>query len=79
MKREFEDYFIFLFVLLIIICIAVAPFFEYISEKRTCKNQATNMGFDYEYNWYFIGENVCTYIMPDGKRIISTKYRALED
>ena len=74
-----EDLIIFICAISIIILMALSPFFEVMSQRRTCMNQANAMGFGYEYKWYVIGENVCTYIMPDGKRIISTKYRALED
>lgn len=76
---EKEDLLIICSVLFMLILIAISPFMEVMSQKRTCKNQAEAMGFGYEYKWYMMGENICTYIMPDGKRIISTKYRALED
>ena len=62
--------------LLVFIC---SPIYGIFSEMVTCKNQATAMGFNYDYDWHLVGDNICTYIMPDGKRIISTKYRALED
>lgn len=62
--------------LLVFICSTIYGVF---SEMVTCKNQASAMGFNYEYDWHIVGDNICTYIMPDGKRIISTKYRALED
>lgn len=46
--------------------------------KIDCRNQATSMGFGYDFEWYIFGTNVCTYILPDGKRVISSKYRVLD-
>lgn len=47
-------------------------------EKINCKRQAEAMGFGYDFEWYIMTENICTYIMKDGKRVISTKYRAFD-
>lgn len=47
-------------------------------EKINCKRQAEAMGFSYDFEWYIMTENICTYIMKDGKRVISTKYRAFD-
>lgn len=47
-------------------------------EKINCKRQAEAMGFGYDFKWYVMTDNICTYIMKDGKRVISTKYRAFD-
>lgn len=65
--------------ILLLVIFVGSPIYGFFSERATCKNQARAMGFEYDYDWHIVGDNICTYIMPDGKRIISTKYRALED
>lgn len=57
---------------LILVFLSIYP------EKINCKHQAEAMGFGYDFEWYIMTDNICTYIMKDGKRVISTKYRAFD-
>ena len=56
----------------------VLNFLSIYPEKINCKRQAEAMGFGYDFKWYIMTDNICTYIMKDGKRVISTKYRAFD-
>lgn len=44
----------------------------------TCRNEAQAMGFKHDYKFHVIGNSTCTYILPNGKRVLSTKYGVRE-
>ena len=58
--------------------VLILGFLSIYPEKINCKRQAEAMGFGYDFEWYIMTDNICTYIMKDGKRVISTKYRAFD-
>lgn len=67
--------------LCLLFLIGLVVFLSFLSvypEKINCKRQAEAMGFGYDFEWYIITENICTYVMKDGKRVISTKYRSFD-
>lgn len=47
--------------------------------EATCHNEAQAMGFKYDYKFHVIGNSTCTYILPNGKRVLSTKYGVREE
>ena len=58
--------------------VLILGFLSIYPEKINCKRQAEAMGFGYDFEWYIMTDNICTYIMKDGKMVISTKYRAFD-
>lgn len=46
--------------------------------EKTCEAEAMAMKFNYEFYWNWIAKSQCVYILPDGKRIISSQYRIVE-
>lgn len=48
------------------------------SERIACYNEAKDQELTSEFKFHWIGNNNCVYILPNGKKIISTKYRAME-
>lgn len=47
-------------------------------DRINCHHEAHSMGFKSDYEFHWVGNNTCTYVLPNGKRILSTKYREME-
>lgn len=47
-------------------------------DRINCHHEAHSMGFKSDYEFHWIGNNTCTYVLPNNKRILSSKYREME-
>lgn len=49
-----------------------------VEERIDCYNEAKDMELKSEFNFHLIGNNTCIYILPNGKKILSTRYRSMD-
>ena len=65
-------------VICLVITICVARGCASMINGANCKADAQALKIRYEYHGNWMAKDKCVYILPNGKRILSTQYRGME-
>lgn len=66
-------------IILLGLFIGAVCFCDYYKNLMDCENYANSMNYRSDFQYNLLSNNVCTFILPSGKRVVSKYYRDMED